>query len=110
MSERKEAFFRIIVAIVSGVILSIWAYLIIILAIINWLIAIFANKRNENIAEFCEYWNTESYKFYKYLIGLTNNRPFPFTDLEKIGKFERNMGSSSNLKKNHAKRKFINQK
>lgn len=89
MNERKEAFFKIIVTIVSGIILYLWAYLIIALTIVNWLIAIFANKRNKEIAEFCEYWNTESYKFYKYLTGVTNDRPFPFTNVERISKFKK---------------------
>ena len=29
--------------------------------LVNWLVALFAAKRNKGIAEFCEYWNTESY-------------------------------------------------
>ncbi len=89
MNERKEAVFRIIVAIVSGIILYLWGYLIIALTIANWLVAIFTNKRNKDIAEFCEYWNTESYKFYKYLTGVTNDRPFPFTNPERISKFKK---------------------
>ena len=49
-SERKEAWFRIIVAIVSGIVLSVWQYLICIFAIINWLIVVFNGKRNEELA------------------------------------------------------------
>lgn len=88
-SERTEALMRIIVFIVSGLILWIWGYLIIALAIINWLIAIFSSKRNEDISEFCEYWNTELYIYSKYITAVSNKRPFPFTNLEKISKFEK---------------------
>ncbi len=87
MSERKEAFFRLLVLIVSGIVLWLWAYLACALIIINWLIAVIWNKRNKDIAEFTEYWNTESYKFYRYISGVTNQRPFPFTNVEKISKF-----------------------
>ena len=45
MSERKEAWFRIIVCIVSGIILGIWKALTQILAVINWLITIFSGDR-----------------------------------------------------------------
>jgi len=89
LSERKEAWFRIIVAIISGIILSLWKILIQILAIVNWLITIFTGKRNKEMADLCEYWNTEVYKFMKYLTFVTNKRPFPFSDVERISKFEK---------------------
>jgi len=89
LSERKEAWFRIIVLIVSGIILGIWKALTQILAIINWLITIFSGKRNKQIAEFCEYWNTETYKFLRYMTFVTNIRPFPFSDMERLTKFKK---------------------
>ena len=88
MSERKEAWFRIVVLVVSGIILGVWAYLVCVLAVVHWLIAVFAGKRNRGIAEFLEYWNTEAYKFYRYITGVTNQRPFPFTDAERMSKFK----------------------
>ena len=89
-SERKEAWFRIIVAIVTGIILSIWRALVIILSIVNWFIVVFSGKRNKGIADFCEYWNTELYRFVRYLTFVSNERPFPFSDLKKMSKFEKN--------------------
>ena len=88
-SEREEAWFRIIVLIVSGVILAIWRYLVFVLLIINWFITIFSGKRNKELAEFCEYWNTEVYKFIRYITFVSNKRPFPFTNMEKMSKFEK---------------------
>jgi len=87
-SERKEAWFRIIVAIVSGIILNVWKILIIILGIINWFIVVFSGKRNRELAEFCEYWNTELYKFIRYLTFVSNERPFPFTSMQRMSKFK----------------------
>jgi len=88
LSERKEAWFRIIVVIISGIILALWRYLIFILIIINWFIVVFSGKRNKGMADFCEYWNTELYKYFRYLTFESNIRPFPFTNLEKISKFK----------------------
>ena len=87
-SERKEAWFRIIVCIISGVILEVWGYLISILMVINWFITVFSGKRNKDLAMFSEYWNTEVYRFARYVTFVTNERPFPFTDMKRIGKFE----------------------
>lgn len=89
LSERKEAWLRIIVFIVSGVILVIWRYLVCILTIVNWFIAVFSGKRNKELAEFCEYWNTEIYKFVRYITFVSNKRPFPFSNMERISKFEK---------------------
>lgn len=86
-SERKEAWFRIIVIIISGIILSLWKIVIAILAIINWFIVVFSGKRNKDMANFSEYWNTESYKFTRYLTSVSNKRPFPFSSSERISKF-----------------------
>ncbi len=86
-SERKEAWFRIIVAIITGIILGLWEGLIQILAVINWIITIFSGRRNKELALFCEYFNTETYKFTRYMTFVSNKRPFPFTSLERISKF-----------------------
>ena len=89
MSERTEILVRIFVAIVSGIILGIWKGLIFVLCIFNWLITLATGKRNKGIAEFSEYWNTETYKFIRYMTLVSNKRPFPFTSLERMSKFEK---------------------
>ena len=89
MSERKEAWMRILVVIVSGVILNVWKVLVFVLAIINWFVVLFSGKRDKGIADFCEYWNSEVYRFIRYMTFETNERPFPFMGMKKLGKFER---------------------
>ena len=86
-SERKEAWMRIVVGIISGIILDIWSVLVCILAVINWFVVLFSGKRDRGIANFCEYWNSEVYRYFKYLTCVTNDRPFPFTGLKTMGKF-----------------------
>jgi hypothetical protein len=88
-SERKEAWMRILVAIISGIILKLWGIAVFIVAVINWLIAIFSGKRNKSLADFCEPWNTEMYKYMRYLDSVSNKRPFPFSDVERMSKFEK---------------------
>jgi hypothetical protein len=85
--ERKEAWFRIIVAIISGIILNIWKGLIGLITVIHWFIVVFSGKRNKELAMFCEYWNTQIYKFIRYLTFVSNERPFPFTKLERMSQF-----------------------
>jgi hypothetical protein len=89
MNERKEAWFRILVLIISGVILHFWGIVVCILAILNWIIVIFSKKKNRIFAEFCEPWNTELYKYCRYLTFVSNKRPFPFSDVERISKYNK---------------------
>ena len=86
-TERKEAWFRIVVLIISGVVLKIWAGLVGIIAVLHWLIVVFSGKRNKDLAMFSEYFNTATYMFMRYLTFVSNQRPFPFTKLERISKF-----------------------
>jgi hypothetical protein len=88
-SEKKEAWFRILVAIISGIIFHFWGIAICILAIINWIIVVFSGKRNKVMADFCEMWNTEYYIYLRYLTFVSNQRPFPFESLSpKISRFK----------------------
>ncbi len=87
--ERKEAWMRILVAIVSGIILKLWGVVVLIVGVINWLIQLFSAKRNRSLANFCEPWNTEMYKYMRYLTAVSNARPFPFSSVERMSKFER---------------------
>ena len=88
MSERSEAWMRIVICFVSGIVLSVWRWFIIVLAIINWLYVVFTGKRLRELANMSEIWNTQMYTFMRYLTFVTNQRPFPFKSLSKsISKF-----------------------
>ena len=84
MSERKEAWMRIIVAVISGIILGLWKTLIIALAVFHWIYIIFSGKRSRTLAEFSNIWTTQLYNFIRYMTFTTNSRPFPFSDLAKV--------------------------
>lgn len=85
--ERKEAIMRIIVGIISGIILEVWGIVVKVLGIINWFIQLFKAKRNRRLAKFCEPWNTEMYKYLRYMTAMSNHRPFPFSSIERMSQF-----------------------
>ena len=90
MGERLEALMRIVVGIVSGIIFMVWRWLIVVLTLANFIYTIFAGKRLRELADLSEVWNTQWYTFQRYMIFVSNKRPFPFTSLEKsMSKFER---------------------
>jgi len=88
-TERTEAWIRIPVLIVSGIILYLWMYFVGVLAIVNWFYTVFQGKRLKELAEMSETWNTQRYIFVRYITFGSNKRPFPFSELDKnISKFE----------------------
>ncbi len=88
MGERKEAWMRIVVGIISGIILGLWKALIQILGVVHWFIVVFSGKRQKGIAEFSEIWNSQMYVFLRYMTFVSNKRPFPFDALKpNISKF-----------------------
>ena len=89
INEREELVWRLVVGIVSGIILGVWKFLIIVLAIIHWFKVLITEKRDKGLAEFCEYWNSELYRYTRYMTFQTNEQPFPFTEMKRLGKFER---------------------
>lgn len=88
-NERKEAWMRIIIGIVSGIIFYFWTYVIIAFSIFNFLYTLIKGKRSKDVSELCEVYNTQLYSFWRYITFVSNKRPFPFEKLEKnISKFE----------------------
>jgi len=90
MSERTEALMRIVVGIVSGIILGVWKYLIVVFLLANFIYTLFSGKRLKELAEMSEIWNTQWYIFQRYMVFENNKRPFPFMHLSRsISKFEK---------------------
>lgn len=87
--ERKEALMRIFVWIVSGIILTVWRFFIYLLVLVNLIYTVFMGKRLKDLAEMGEIWNTQWYIFQRYILFVSNKRPFPFEKLErKMSKYE----------------------
>jgi hypothetical protein len=87
--ERGEALMRIVVGIVSGIILYVWGYVILLFFIINLIYTLIKGNRMRELADMSEIWSTQMYTFYKYMTFMTNTRPFPFESLEpSMNKFE----------------------
>jgi hypothetical protein len=81
--ERVEALMRIPVGVVSGIIIYVWAYLIGVFFIINFVYKLISGKRIDELSTMSETWNTQNYHFMRYMTFCSNERPFPFEELKK---------------------------
>lgn len=90
MGERIEVLMRIVVAVVTGIILGVWKILIQLFFVINFIWTLIVGKRIKDLAVLSEVWNTQQYIFLRYMLFMTNERPFPFNSLAKnISKYKK---------------------
>jgi uncharacterized protein YqhQ len=85
-NERREAWIRIPVCIVSGFILDIWGFFVFIFAIVQFIMVLVEGKKNKEFLNFCKTYVAQLYVFVKYITFISNERPFPFADLKKFEK------------------------
>ena len=83
-SGRGEVWMRIPVLIISGIILSVWKWLIYLFILINFVYGIFSGKKIKEISNLSGIWNIQVYYFLRYITFVANERPFPFEKLKKI--------------------------
>ena len=91
INEREELVWRFVVGLISGIVLHVWKLLVIVLAVLHWFKVLITKKRDKDLADFCEYWNSEVYRYTRYMTFETNEQPFPFTPMKRLGKFERSI-------------------
>jgi hypothetical protein len=85
-NERREAWIRIPVCIVSGFILEIWGFFVSIFAIVQFIMVLVEGKKNKEFLNLCKTYVAQLYVFVKYITFISNERPFPFADLKKFEK------------------------
>ena len=81
--EKREAWMRIPIAIVSGFILDVWGFFIFCFALVQLVLILAKDKKEKELLRMCNVYLVQLYVFVKYVTFLSDKRPFPFRDLEK---------------------------
>lgn len=81
--DKGEVWMRLPVFIVSGIILNVWGFFILCFAIAQLILILLEGKRNKELLEMCNIYLIQLYVFIKYVVFLSEERPFPFGDLKK---------------------------
>jgi Domain of unknown function (DUF4389) len=81
--EKKEAWMRIPLFIISGFILNIWGFFIFCFALVQLILILVKNKKEKELLRMCNIYLVQLYVFVKYVTFLSNERPFPFGDFKK---------------------------
>ncbi len=83
-NERREAWMRIPIAIVSGIILEIWGFFILIFALVQLILIILESEKNKELIDMSKRYIAQIYVFVKYITFVSNERPFPFGEFKKF--------------------------
>jgi hypothetical protein len=81
--ERGEAWMRIPIFIVSGVILHVWGFFIFCFALVQLVLILSKDKKNKELLRMCNVYLVQLYVFVRYVTFLSDERPFPFEELKK---------------------------
>ena len=79
--ERTELVVRLVVLLVCSILFYFWNILIFVIFIINMVITLIKGAPNKNLIKFSQIWLSEITRALKYLLFISNERPFPFTEL-----------------------------
>jgi uncharacterized protein YqhQ len=83
-SERREAWLRIPIAIVSGFILEIWGFFVLIFSLVQLIMVLVEGKKNKDFLDMCKVYVAQLYIFAKYITFISNERPFPFGEVKNF--------------------------
>jgi len=81
--KKRETWMRIPIFFVSGFILDIWGFFILIFALVQFILLLAEKKTNNELSRMCSVYLIQLYTFMKYITFLSDKRPFPFGNLEK---------------------------
>jgi hypothetical protein len=81
--NRRELWMRIPVFILSGVILYVWGFFILIFSLAQLVLLLVEGKKEKEFVHISSVFSNQIYTFFKYITFLSDERPFPFSKIKK---------------------------
>lgn len=80
--EPSQVLYRLLVLLVCGIIFYFWNIFTAVIFIINLIIALVKKKPNKDLIRFCSIWLIQLTITLKYLLFMSDEKPFPFSDIK----------------------------
>lgn len=81
--NRRELWMRIPVFILSGVILYVWGFFVLIFSLAQLVLLLVEGKKEKEFTHISSIFSNQIYIFFKYITFLSDERPFPFSKIKK---------------------------
>lgn len=81
--NKRELWMRIPVFILSGVILDVWGFFVLIFSLAQLVLLLVEGKKEKEFTHISSMFSNQIYTFFKYITFLSDERPFPFSKIKK---------------------------
>ncbi|MCK9568338.1 DUF4389 domain-containing protein [Candidatus Pacearchaeota archaeon] len=81
--NKRELWMRIPVFILSGMILHVWGFFVLIFSLVQLVLLLVESKKEREFTHISSMFSNQIYIFFKYITFLSNERPFPFSKIKK---------------------------
>ena len=81
--NKKELWMRIPVFILSGIILHVWGFFVLIFSLAQLVLLLVEGKKEKEFTHISSMFSNQIYTFFKYITFLSDERPFPFSKIKK---------------------------
>ena len=81
--KAENIWMRIPVFIVSGIMLYVWGFFVLVFSLAQFIIILIDDKKNKELARICRLFNIQAYDFFNYITFVSERKPFPFGHLQK---------------------------
>jgi hypothetical protein len=81
--NKKELWMRIPVFILSGIILHVWGFFVLIFSLAQLVLLLIDGKKEKEFTHISSMFSNQIYTFFKYITFLSDERPFPFSKMKK---------------------------
>jgi len=83
MKDKKDIWMRIPIFIVSGAILHVWAFFILIFSLVQLVLLLLGNKKEKELSKMSSMFCDQAYCFFRYITFMSEEKPFPFGQIKR---------------------------
>jgi hypothetical protein len=83
MKSKRNIWMRIPVFIVSGMIVYVWGFFVLIFSLVQLILILTERKKEKEILNISSMFSNQIYCFFKYISFISEEKPFPFEKIKK---------------------------
>jgi hypothetical protein len=83
MKSKRNIWMRIPVFILSGAILYVWGFFVLIFSLVQLVLMLTEKKKEKEILNISSMFSNQVYCFFKYISFISEEKPFPFGEIKK---------------------------
>jgi Domain of unknown function (DUF4389) len=83
MESKRNIWMRIPVFIISGAILYVWGFFVLIFSLVQLIFILTEKKKEKEFLKISSIFSSQIYCFFRYISFISEEKPFPFGEIKK---------------------------